>query len=528
MRKRTVFIVVLAVLLLSGLFLPRTSLASNYVYHTVQYGETLTSIAHKYGVSVYSIAQANGLYNLNLIYAGQVLLIPVRATTPLSSACVEVHVVRRGQNLTTIAVRYGVSVYAIVRANNIRNPNLIYVNQRLRIPCTPTSAATPAPSPTYPNWKGQYWNNALLSGKPTFTRNDTKVGFSWGVGGPGSGVGPDTFSVRWTSTQTFAKSGIYRFYVQADDGARLWVDGTLIVDEWHLASNETYTADLAVTAGKHRLQVDYYEQTGTASVKVWWERLDADIPSDAWLAEYFGNRWFEAPALISRQEPGIAYDWGAGPPLEGFRQDDFSVRWQRDWPLNAGHYRLTVRVDDGVRLWVDGALVINQWRDSSGATYSEDLYLAAGSHRFKVEYYEATGAAMIFVDLVPFSQIYTWRGEYFNNMYLGGDAAAGRQDAAIDFDWGNKSPIAGVTADYFSARWAGDFPFEAGVYRFYARADDGIRVFVDGVTLIDEWHLATGRTYWADLTLTAGTHAVKVETFEALGDALAKVWWEKR
>jgi LysM repeat protein len=524
MRKRTVFIVVLAVLLLSGLFMPRAALASNYVYHRVKYGETLTSIAHKYGVSIYSIAQANGIYNLNLIYAGQVLLIPVSAAAPSPSGCVEVHVVRRGENLTTIAARYGVSVSAIVRANSIRNPNLIYINQRLRIPCTAPSAATPAPTPTYPNWKGQYWDNQLLSGNPTFIRNDTKLDFSWGLGGPGQGVGPDTFSVRWTATPTLAAGGTYRFHVQADDGVRLWLDGTLVVDEWHLAGNKTYTVDREVTAGKHGLQVDYYEQTGNAFIKVWWERLGAAIPSDAWVAEYYGNRSFEGPALVSRQEPAIAYDWGTGPPLPGFRLDDFTVRWQRDWSLSEANYRLTVRVDDGVRVWVDGRLVIDEWRDSGGATYSEDFYLPEGSHRFKVEYYEATGTAMIHVDLVPLSQIFNWRGEYFNNIHLQGSPAAERQEGAIDFNWGNKSPIAGVTADYFSVRWTGEFPFAGGTYQFYARADDGIRVFVDGVAIIDEWHLATDRTYWAGITLNAGTHVVKVEYFELTGDALAKLW----
>ncbi len=531
MRKRTVFIVVLAVLLMIGFIAPRASLASNYVYHRVQYGETLGSIAHKYGVTVWAIAQANGIYNLNLIYAGQVLLIPLSAAPAATSACVEVHVVRAGENLTVIAARYRVSVHAIVQANNLKNANLIYVNQRLRIPCTPAKPASPTPTPTppaYPNWKGQYWNNALLSGAPTFVRNDTKVDFSWGVGGPGSGVGPDNFSVRWTSSQAFSTSDTYRFYARADDGVRVWVDGTLIIDEWHLASGQTYAAERAMTAGTHSIQVDFYELTGTAFVKVWWERLGPDIPTDAWLAQYYGTRWFEGGPEISRLEPAIAYDWGAGPPLPGFRQDDFAVRWQRDWTLGAGHYRLDVRADDGVKIWVDDALILNEWQDTGGGTYSQDLYLAKGSHRFKVEYYEATNNALIFVDLVPFTQVYNWSAEFFNNMGLQGSPVVTRQDTAVDFTWGRNSPAAGVTADYFSARWTGNFPFEAGVYRFSARADDGVKVYVNNVLLINEWHLSTGRTYWTDITLGAGTQAIKVEFYENEVDALVHVWWEKR
>jgi putative chitinase len=100
--------------------------------YTVRYGDTLYSIARHFGVSVQAIMQANGLTNPNRIYAGQRLVIPGSGTLPPSHGTW--YTVRPGDTLSSIAWRHGVSMWAIVRANNISNPNRIYVGQRLYIP----------------------------------------------------------------------------------------------------------------------------------------------------------------------------------------------------------------------------------------------------------------------------------------------------------------------------------------------------------------------------------------------------------
>jgi LysM repeat protein len=102
------------------------------VYHVVQWGENLYRIALRYGTSIWAIAQANGLWNINYIRAGQVLLIPVSAPAPAPSP--QYYVVRFGDTLSAIAWRFGTSVWSLAQANGIWNPNLIYVGQRLYIP----------------------------------------------------------------------------------------------------------------------------------------------------------------------------------------------------------------------------------------------------------------------------------------------------------------------------------------------------------------------------------------------------------
>lgn len=114
--------------------------AEGDIYHTVRAGETLTSIARMYGVTVEEIMTANGLTNPNLIYVGQSLLIP-STTTYIT------HVVQAGETLSSIAWHYGVSYWDIATLNGLANPNLIYVGQVLLIP---TTGPTPTPTPTIP------------------------------------------------------------------------------------------------------------------------------------------------------------------------------------------------------------------------------------------------------------------------------------------------------------------------------------------------------------------------------------------
>jgi LysM repeat protein len=98
--------------------------------HIVQAGETLSSIAARYGTTPQAIAAANNLANANYIYAGQRLAIPSGGGAAASGGT---HTVGRGETLSAIAARYGTTVAALVRANGLASANMIYVGQRLII-----------------------------------------------------------------------------------------------------------------------------------------------------------------------------------------------------------------------------------------------------------------------------------------------------------------------------------------------------------------------------------------------------------
>ena len=83
-----------------------------------------------------------------------------------------------------------------------------------------------------------------------------------------------------------------------------------------------------------------------------------------------------------------------------------------------------------------------------------------------------------------------WQASYWNNQTLSGSPALVRDDVQVGFNWGNGSPAPGlINADHFSARWTRNIEATPGKYRFTTTSDDGIRVWVDNVLIIDRWEV---------------------------------------
>ncbi|MCI0520266.1 MAG: M4 family metallopeptidase [Chloroflexi bacterium] len=122
-----------------------------------------------------------------------------------------------------------------------------------------------------------------------------------------------------------------------------------------------------------------------------------------------------------------------------------------------------------------------------------------------------------------------FRAEYYNNTALSGQPVFVRCEAApIAYDWGAEGPGNGVNNDKFSVRWAGLFDFNEGTYAtFAARTDDGMRVFVEGESVLDEWHDQSATAYRGMKTLAPGRYEVKVEYYENYGSAVAQLSWSE-
>ena len=104
------------------------------IIYTVQRGNTLSQIASAYGVTVSHIVEINNIQNPNLIYPGEKLRITESSNTNLNPVIQNnYYTVRRGDTLSGIARRYGITIQYLVNLNGIRNPNLIYVGQILKV-----------------------------------------------------------------------------------------------------------------------------------------------------------------------------------------------------------------------------------------------------------------------------------------------------------------------------------------------------------------------------------------------------------
>ena len=117
-------------------------------------------------------------------------------------------------------------------------------------------------------------------------------------------------------------------------------------------------------------------------------------------------------------------------------------------------------------------------------------------------------------------------GTYFPSSNFTGTSVT-RVDGTVDFDWGQGSPSTGIPVDYFCVRWTGQVQAQfSETYTFTTLCDDGVRLWVNGQLLVDDWtdHPPTENS--GTITLLAGQkYDVKMEYFENGGGAVAKLSW---
>jgi PA14 domain/K319L-like, PKD domain len=519
----------------------------------------------------------------------------------------------------------------------------------------------------------QYFNDA---GSGTYftalalTRTDPAIDFDWASGSPDAAVQTDNFSVRWSGQVMAPVTGSYTFTTASDDGVRVYLNGQLVIDNWTDHAVTSNGGIVSLTAGqRYDVRMDYYDHAMFATARLSWTypgqslqvvpqwvlypappvnqppAADAGIdktialpdavtlngvvrddglpnaalttawskisgredsaagtvvfatPNSAVTTATFGldgiyvlrlttsdgavtvsddvtitvnpapvagtgtglrGEYFNDPnngthfvaAIRNRVDATVDFDWASAAPATGVTADNYSVRWtgQVQAPVS-GSYTFTTLADDGVRLWVNGQLLVDNWIDQAGTTRtSAAVALVAGSlYDVRMEYYEHTGLAAARLRwtypgqaqaVIPASRLYPaappangLTGQYFNDPGTGvhfGTLVVTRADPTVNFSWGTGSPASGVTADNFSVRWTGRVEAPVtGTYRFSTVSADGARLTVNGVLVVNNWtdHAATTNTS-AAISLTAGVrYTIKLEYYDHTGSATARLQW---
>jgi len=162
----------------------------------------------------------------------------------------------------------------------------------------------------------EHFDNADLTNlKAVWT--DAVIDCNWRSYSPDPCIGSDTFSVRWTGQVEPLWSETYTFYTKTDDGARLWVDGNLIINKWQNQTATEWSGTAALTAGlKYDIKMEYYDNTGDALAQLRWSSasqtkqivpqarlykypqpgdLDADYEIDLADTQLFFDQWLTSP-----------------------------------------------------------------------------------------------------------------------------------------------------------------------------------------------------------------------------------------
>jgi len=162
-----------------------------------------------------------------------------------------------------------------------------------------SAAGLAVPVQAQGEWYAEYFPNRDLAGGPALTRYESSSSFDWGLGSPGAGIPSDGFSARLTRTEWF-EAGTYRFSYRSDDGVRVWVGDSLVVDDWRERQAYWSSNDYFIPRGTHSVRIEYFEGTGSALIEVGWERV---VGGRGYRGEYYDNRDLSGSPVLVREFP---------------------------------------------------------------------------------------------------------------------------------------------------------------------------------------------------------------------------------
>ncbi len=133
---------------------------------------------------------------------------------------------------------------------------------------------------------GEYFSNMQLTGQPFLTRRDEQVNFYWEGQTGITGFPGDQFSIRWTGVIVPEKDGDYEFVVKGDDGYRLYLNDSLVIDEWRDQAVKTTKKAVELEAGKeYTIELHYYENGGIAEIRFGYRFIDNEFSDAVKLAD---------------------------------------------------------------------------------------------------------------------------------------------------------------------------------------------------------------------------------------------------
>lgn len=260
-----------------------------------------------------------------------------------------------------------------------------------------------------------------MAGKPVYSIDIDTVSFDWGNQRP-YGISTQVFSAQFNGN-VLLDGGRYEFTASAAGEVQVYVNGNLIANGVNTQGGN-YRGEADVLRGINSIQVNYINYGNAAQVQLNYRQISPatspnktampsktivmgtvfptpepstePAPTKAWKVEYFNNPNVTGKPVLTTQASRVYFMWGQAAPARTVNRDGFSARFTKNERFAQGKYRFTTRSDDGVRVYIDDELVINEWRAQPfGKNYIADVTLSAGVHTIRVEYFDQGGAAAL-------------------------------------------------------------------------------------------------------------------------------------
>lgn len=344
----------------------------------------------------------------------------------------------------------------------------------------PQTQLYPPNSPNPGGLQGAYFANQLLEGAAMVTRIDPTINFNWNTMGPDPAIPQTYFSAVWNGNVQPQYSENYTFCTTTDDGTRLYLNGSLIVNDWSTQAPTEFCSNnlgsvsvgtggafidtfIAPVDGTYTIVVDPQSNyTGSMTLTLY------AVPDDYSGTIVAGG----SPVVVSTTTPG----------------------------QNA---QLTFNGTAGQRV---SLLMNNVTISSSTVSVKNTAPFAAGQqYTVKMEYFQGGGGSTAQLwfyspstvkQVIPTSLLYPQgsgspgglQGNYFTNANLAGTPTVVRTDPNVNFNWNGTAPDPSIPGTNFSARWLGSVQTpNAENYTFCTTTDDGTRLWINNSLVVNDW-----------------------------------------
>ena len=270
---------------------------------------------------------------------------------------------------------------------------------------------------------------------------------------------------------------------------------------------------------------------------------------------YYANTTQAGSPAFTVTDSTIDFTWGGASPGGSIAAgSNYSVSWTGYiQAIYSQTYTFETESSDGVRLTVDGNVLIDHLGAQADTKYTGTLAMTAGAKvPITLVYENVTNTSQVHLrwssasqpyEVVQVTQLYPSAvatttglyGQYFDNITNGtafdpttATVTASRVDSTVNFSWNGAAPIGGVAGDNFGAEWTGKVTIPCtGNYQFCVTGDDGVRLYIDGTLVANGWNYQ-GATQYCGITAaqTAGTqHTLEMDYFQGGGGAVAQLQW---
>jgi len=369
-------------------------------------------------------------------------------------------------------------------------------------------------------WKAEY--GKFDSETPAVTRMEPAINWDWHSGSPALEIPNDKFWARWTGLIVPPETDEYVFHVDADEGARLYIEDMELLDFMNLGPQKVDSPPLKLEKGKrYQMKLEYVERSEYANCTLKWSSKtmkdalvramppgdgDGVLPPDGFLAEY--GALASAKTLLTRRELVAGGNWKSGSPSNEIPNDKFWARYT-GWitPPADGEYIFNLDFDEGVLFYLDDVLLYDS--GNRGTEAKADLpgvTLKGGKHYFvRAEYREWSEYAHFFMSwhsaamakrpltaLIP--DAIKPDAKDVGHIDCGVLAEYGstgktpllkRLEGRIFHDFHSGNPGPEITGANYWGKWSGGFRVPApGSYAFKIEADLNADVKLNGVSVV--------------------------------------------